>query len=85
MIEDDVIREVRAAREAFGFRHRFDIRAMVADLEAQDAVGDWPVVCLESRPPRPTPMPKNAMPQTPTGIVNSPISPSLDANAAAEI
>jgi hypothetical protein len=49
MIEDDVIRGVRAAREEFGRRHNFNIRAMVADLQAQDAAGDWPVV---SRPAR---------------------------------
>ncbi len=49
MIEDDVIREVRTAREEYARSHGFNIRAMVADLCAQDLAGDWPVV---SRPAR---------------------------------
>jgi hypothetical protein len=49
MVEDDVLREVRAAREAYGRLHNFDIRAMVADLQARDLAGDWVVV---RRPPR---------------------------------
>lgn len=49
MIEDDVIRGVRAAREEYARLHGFNIRAMVADLQAQDSAGDWPVV---SRPAR---------------------------------
>jgi len=83
MIEDDVIREIRTAREAYGAVHGFDIRAMVADLQARDAIGDWPVVSFAGRPPQPAPMPKNAPPQPAVGIVNSPLSPSLDANTAA--
>jgi hypothetical protein len=35
MIEDDVLRKVRAAREAFAQLHNFDVRAMVADLRAE--------------------------------------------------
>ncbi len=49
MVEDDVVREVRAAREAYGRLHRFDVRAMVADLQARDLAGDRLVV---RRPPR---------------------------------
>lgn len=49
MIEDDVIRGVRAAREEYARLHGFNIRAMVADLQARDAAGDWHVV---SRPAR---------------------------------
>ena len=49
MIDDDVLREVRAAREACARLHNYDVRAMVADLRAQDLAGDWPVV---SHPPR---------------------------------
>jgi hypothetical protein len=44
MIEDDVLREVRAAREAYARLHDFDVRAMAADLRARDLAGDWPVV-----------------------------------------
>ena len=51
MIEDDVIRGVRAAREEYARLHGFNIRAMVADLQARDSVGDWPVVSrLAQRP-----------------------------------
>jgi hypothetical protein len=32
MVEDDVLREVRAVREAYARLHNFDVRAMVADL-----------------------------------------------------
>lgn len=49
MVEDDVLREVRAAREAYARLHDFDVRAMVADLRARDLAGDWPVV---RHPPR---------------------------------
>lgn len=49
MFEDDVLREVRAAREAYAQSHNFDVRAMVADLRTRDLAGDWPVV---RHPPR---------------------------------
>ena len=48
MVEDDVLREVRAVREAYARSLGYDVRAMVADLRARDAAGDWPVV---RRPP----------------------------------
>jgi hypothetical protein len=54
MIEDDVLREVRAAREAYARSLGFDIQAMVADLRAKDAAGDWPVVRRAPRRPKPT-------------------------------
>lgn len=44
MIEDDVVREVRAVREAYARMHHFDVRAMVADLQTRNLAGDWPVV-----------------------------------------
>ncbi|WP_254506816.1 hypothetical protein [Anatilimnocola floriformis] len=47
---DEVLQEVRKAREAFAQRHNFDVRAMVADLQKQDQAGDWPVVRHEPRP-----------------------------------
>jgi len=53
MTEDDVLREVRAAREAYARLHNFDVRAMVADLRARDVAGDWPVVRLAPRRPHP--------------------------------
>jgi hypothetical protein len=51
MTEDDVLRDVRAAREAYAKSHNFDIRAMVADLRARDQAGDWPVVRRAPRRP----------------------------------
>jgi hypothetical protein len=55
MVEDDVLREVRAAREAFAQLHGFDVRAMVEDLRARDLIGDWPVVRHPPRRPDPAP------------------------------
>jgi hypothetical protein len=49
MTPDDIIRGVRAAREAYAQLHNFDVHAMVADLRKQDEGGDWKVVKL---PPR---------------------------------
>jgi hypothetical protein len=49
MVEDDVLREVRAAREAYARLHDFDVRKMAADLRDRDLAGDWPVV---RHPPR---------------------------------
>jgi hypothetical protein len=53
MSEDSVLQEVRAAREAYARSHGYDVRAMVADLRAQDERGDWPVVRLSPRRPMP--------------------------------
>ena len=73
MIEDDILREVRATREAFGQKHGFNIRAMVADLQAQNSAGDWPVV---SHPPRrPNSYRAPNKPQQPTGAA-IPATPS---------
>jgi hypothetical protein len=58
MVADDVLRQVRAAREAYARSHGYDVRAMVADLQAQDAAGDWPVV--RHPPRRPAPAAKSA-------------------------
>jgi hypothetical protein len=60
MIEDDVLREVRAAREAFARSHNYDVRAMVAKLRELDLAGDWPVVRRASRAPVLTAPPPNA-------------------------
>ncbi len=57
MVEDDVLREVRAAREAYARLHNFDVRAMVADLRARDLAGDWPVVRHPPRRPHPIAVP----------------------------
>ena len=57
MNEDDVLREVRTAREAYARLHDFDVRAMVADLRARDLAGDWPVVRRPPRRPNPAAVP----------------------------
>ncbi|MGP0068675.1 MAG: hypothetical protein ACLQGP_34375 [Isosphaeraceae bacterium] len=44
-----MIREVRAARDAYAQSHGYDVRAMVADLRERDDRGDWPVVRLVPR------------------------------------
>lgn len=64
MTEDDVLLEVRAAREAFARLHNFDVRAMVADLRAQDAAGDWPVVRRSPRRAAPVAPPNRTLQQT---------------------
>ncbi len=65
MIEDDVLREVRAAREAYAQLYHYDVRAMVADLQARDLAGDWPVVRHPPRRPHPVPtvVPNESLPQ----------------------
>ncbi len=65
MVEDDVLREVRAVREAYARSHGYDVRAMVADLRARDAAGDWQVVRRHPRRPRPAVVPTIAPGQTP--------------------
>ncbi len=66
MIEDDVLREVRAAREAYARLHNFDIRAMVADLRALDLAGDWQVVRLPPRRCTPIALPTKTPVQAPS-------------------
>ncbi len=68
MIEDDVIRGVRAAREEYARRHGFNIRAMVADLQARDAAGDWPVV---NRPAQRLASAETPNQMQPTGIATA--------------
>ncbi len=71
MVEDDVLREVRAAREAYARSHGYDVRAMVADLRAQDAAGDWPVVRRPPRRPSPAREPAAAPNTTPRRLTQS--------------
>ena len=49
MIQDDVLREVRTARETYARSHSFDIQAILADLRSLELPGDWLVV---RHPPR---------------------------------
>lgn len=50
MTEDEVVREVRAAREAFAASHGYDIRAIVAALRELGAATGREVVRLSPRP-----------------------------------
>jgi len=50
MTEDEVVREVRAAREAFAASHGYDIRAMVAALHEWGVASGREVVRLAPRP-----------------------------------
>lgn len=68
MFEDDILREVRAAREAYARSHDYDIRAMVEDLRARDAAGDWPTA---RRPPR-----RPNLVAAPTSAANQPLMPT---------
>ncbi len=62
---DDVLQEVRAAREAFARLHGYDAHAMVAALRQMNAVGDWPVVRHPCRRPNLVAVPALAPNQTP--------------------
>ena len=60
MIEDEIVREVRAAREAFAASHGYDIRAMVAALHELGIASGRELV-------RFAPRPAMTVPQKPTG------------------
>lgn len=49
MGEDEIIREVRAIREAYAERFGFDIQALFADAKAREGQGGRRVVRLEPR------------------------------------
>lgn len=53
MTEDEVVREVRAAREAFAAAHGYDIRAMVAALHERGVASGRELVRLAPRPAAP--------------------------------
>jgi hypothetical protein len=50
MTEDEVVREVRAAREAFAASHGYDIRAMVAALHELGVASGRELIRLAPRP-----------------------------------
>lgn len=85
MIEDDVIRGVRAAREEYARLHGFNIRAMVADLQARDSAGDWLVVSRPARRPHAVDSPNKALQPTGAALPVSSDIQSLPAAPAAEL
>lgn len=66
MTEDEVVREVRAARDAFAASHEYDIRAMVAALHELSLASGREVVQLA---PRTVQRPKPLL--QPTGVALS--------------
>lgn len=50
MIDDDILREIRATRDAFAESHNFDLRAMAETLKKMDLKGRE-VVSFESASP----------------------------------
>ena len=51
-IDDDVIREVRAAREAYCRQFDFNLNAITRDLQENQRRGGRNVVCLTPRKPQ---------------------------------
>lgn len=51
MIEDDLMQEVRAAREAYCQQFGYDLAAIMRDLRARERAGNRPVVRLAPRRP----------------------------------
>ena len=51
MIEDDVVREVRSARDAYCRQFEYDLGAIVRDLREQERAGGRQVVRLPPRRP----------------------------------
>jgi hypothetical protein len=84
MSQDDVIGGVRAAREEFARLHGYIIRAMVADLQARDLAGDWPVVSRPARRSQSWQTPNQILQPTEAAIPAPPGSESSQAALAAE-
>jgi hypothetical protein len=51
MIEDDLVQEVRAVREAYCRQFGYDLAAIMRHLREQEQVGDRPVVRLAPKRP----------------------------------
>lgn len=80
MIEDEVIREVRAAREAFAASHGFDIRKMVAALHAVGVASGREMVCFSPRPV--STLPSESIQQNGPGFSVLPVPRSPDSPQA---
>lgn len=83
MIEDEIVREVRAAREAFAASHGYDIRAMVAALHELGVASGRELVRFAPRPA--ISMPSNSPQPTAVGIPAAPGSTSPEAGPTAEV
>jgi hypothetical protein len=49
MAQDEIIKEVRAIREAYGARLGFDIRALYNEAKQSEGKSGRPVIALEPR------------------------------------
>jgi hypothetical protein len=78
MIEDEVVREVRAAREAFASSHGYDIRKMVAALHELGIASGRELVRFAPRPATLTPNQS----LSPTGAAPAVIQDSTSTAAA---
>ncbi|HYV37956.1 MAG TPA: hypothetical protein VE988_19885 [Gemmataceae bacterium] len=83
MIEDEVVREVRAAREAFAASHGFDIRKMVAALHDLGVASGRELVRFAPRPAQAGP--NQSLQPSAAAISISQDSTSLGAAAAPEL
>jgi hypothetical protein len=79
MIDDDVLREVRAARDEYCRKFDYDWDAIFRDLQEQQRIGGRPVVRLplrRSKPGNAEPIENGNEPDTPTTqAATSPGSP----------
>jgi hypothetical protein len=82
MIEDEVVREVRAAREAFAAAHGYDIRAMVTALHELGIASGRELVRFAPRPA--VTGPNQPLQQTGAAGPASECSPFTEATPAAE-
>lgn len=53
MAQDEIIREVRALREAYAERFGFDIQALYRDAKSREGRSEREVVSLEPKPADP--------------------------------
>jgi hypothetical protein len=51
MATDSIVAEVRHARDTLAKQFHYDLRAMVEDARARQAVGTWKTVSFPSRTP----------------------------------
>lgn len=83
MIEDEIVREVRAARETFAASHGYDIRAMVAALHELGVASGRELVRFAPRPA--ITMPNKPLQPTGAAIPAPPGSTSPGAAPGAEL
>jgi hypothetical protein len=71
MIEDNILKEIRAVRENYARSHDFDVYKMVADLQTMNLQGDWKIVRLPPRRPRALSAPPDGLTQSGPSVVQA--------------